>query len=275
MQNLTIITLFLSLVSCVNASTARDKIDRHPSQHMSTIKPNVLKDFTSDGCSSPSPYIKYPFQDSYELCCVAHDIHYWKGGTYQQRKKADEELRICVEEQGHENTAHLVYLGVRIGGNDSLPTPWRWGYGWERDRGEHPHNSDELELIAKQTESIPLDLREIRPVKPRTPIVIPTSITGDHCKDTVVNYLETKLRMTVSTFSPADLFKPLLPHINHGPGKRTLAVYTKECAQGPIRFTFAVPSRRACNVNSASSLEALLIHMENVELPLGCVPLTE
>ncbi len=25
---------------------------------------------------------------------------------------------------------NIMYIGVRIGGSPWLPTPWRWGYGW-------------------------------------------------------------------------------------------------------------------------------------------------
>lgn len=25
----------------------------------------------------------------------------------------------------------IMYLGIRIGGSPWLPTPWRWGYGWD------------------------------------------------------------------------------------------------------------------------------------------------
>jgi hypothetical protein len=35
----------------------------------------------------------------------------------------------------------LFYAGVRLGGAPWLPTPWRWGYGWE----DWPHDYESLE----------------------------------------------------------------------------------------------------------------------------------
>ncbi len=79
-------------------------------------------DFESDGCSL--------FPDgNYRDCCVEHDKLYYFGGTKQERKAADRQLRACVRAKGHRFLAPIMYLGVRIGGVGWLPTPFRWGFG--------------------------------------------------------------------------------------------------------------------------------------------------
>lgn len=83
--------------------------------------PNIFK---SDGCSC------WP-DGSWVECCVRHDLVYWMGGTSEERKAADRELTRCVSERGHPAVAQLMYIGVRVGGVWWLPTPFRWGFGWE------------------------------------------------------------------------------------------------------------------------------------------------
>ena len=79
-------------------------------------------DFKSDGCSL--------FPDcNYRDCCIEHDRLYYFGGTKEERKAADRQLRACVRAKGHRYLAPLMYLGVRIGGVAWLPTPFRWGFG--------------------------------------------------------------------------------------------------------------------------------------------------
>lgn len=81
--------------------------------------------FVSDGCSC------WPDGDWVE-CCVRHDLAYWVGGTREQRKAADLDLKHCVaEERGHPFMGYAMYLGVRPGGVWWLPTPFRWGFGWD------------------------------------------------------------------------------------------------------------------------------------------------
>jgi hypothetical protein len=53
------------------------------------------------------------------------------GGTREQRERADLELRECVAEKGHPVVAWMMYHGVRAGGVWWLPTPFRWGFGWD------------------------------------------------------------------------------------------------------------------------------------------------
>lgn len=79
--------------------------------------------FTTDGCS------RWP-DGGYVTCCIVHDIAYWCGGSADDRREADESLRSCLSEKTAA-LGYLVYSGVRVGGMPWLPTPWRWGYGWD------------------------------------------------------------------------------------------------------------------------------------------------
>jgi hypothetical protein len=79
--------------------------------------------FTSDGCS-------LWFDGDWVECCVLHDLAYWRGGTSEERQKADRALEQCVAARGHIATAGIMYAGVRVGGAWWLPTCFRWGYGW-------------------------------------------------------------------------------------------------------------------------------------------------
>jgi len=107
----------------------------------STIKP-----FTSDGCSSfPDGTLQQ--RDLWLQCCTAHDVAYWKGGTYNERRVADEELRMCVKEVGEPEVALLMLAGVRVGGSPIWPTSFRWGYGWSYPKWYGELTEQELKQI--------------------------------------------------------------------------------------------------------------------------------
>jgi hypothetical protein len=89
--------------------------------------------FTTDGCSRAP-------DDGWVECCIVHDIPYWCGGSEADRVAADEFLQQCVNKQNGFFSS-LFYTGVRLGGSPWLPTPWRWGYGWE----VWPHDYEPLE----------------------------------------------------------------------------------------------------------------------------------
>ncbi len=95
---------------------------------------NYPEGFTTDGCSGGMSLIwrkvlrRVP---PWEGCCVKHDLAYWRGGFWMDRKQADLELMMCVKRAGHPIWAILIYIGVRLGGTPIWPFPWRWGYGWD------------------------------------------------------------------------------------------------------------------------------------------------
>jgi hypothetical protein len=102
-----------------------------------------LKPFTTDGCSQFPDRLEALGKD-WCLCCVAHDRAYWRGGTEEDRLKADQALRTCVRTASdNAELAAQMYAGVRIGGTAYLPTPFRWGYGWPYGRFYKPLQPDE------------------------------------------------------------------------------------------------------------------------------------
>lgn len=81
-----------------------------------------------DGCTLVPDF---DFKD----CCNSHDIAYWLGGTPERREHADKVFYRCIRDVKPSFIATLYYYGVRIGGTPYLPTPWRWGFGWEFGHG--------------------------------------------------------------------------------------------------------------------------------------------
>lgn len=84
---------------------------------------NPPRPFKTDGCSMSPDF-------NFGCCCVEHDLVYWKGGTVEERRKADKELKRCIAEKGHPSLAGFYYYGVRLGGSPYIPACWRWGFGW-------------------------------------------------------------------------------------------------------------------------------------------------
>ena len=96
---------------------------------------DTLREFSSDGCSL-FPDGDFSNRKLWCECCLDHDIAYWRGGTAEQRLKADEELRTCVRRKtGNDVLADMMFAGVRLGGGPIFPNWYRWGYGWNYGRG--------------------------------------------------------------------------------------------------------------------------------------------
>lgn len=111
-----------------------------------------LKPFTTDGCSA-FPDGTFNQQSLWVECCIQHDIAYWKGGTYEERLKADKKLEACVTDIGQPGIASIMLNGVRAGGSPYFPTSYRWGYGWPYLRGYKafsPQDKQQVRLRLKQ-----------------------------------------------------------------------------------------------------------------------------
>jgi len=80
----------------------------------------MIKPFSTDGCSL-FPDGSLTNKTLWQACCIEHDKAYWQGGTYEERKAADEALEKCV---GQPEIATLMLNGVRIGGSPYWPTPF-------------------------------------------------------------------------------------------------------------------------------------------------------
>ncbi len=108
----------------------------------------TLRPFTTDGCSD-FPDGTQEHKDLWLKCCIAHDQKYWMGGTYEERLKADLELRTCVQSVGEPAIASVMLAGVRVGGSPFWPTRFRWGYGWPYTRGYRALTPEEREQARK------------------------------------------------------------------------------------------------------------------------------
>ncbi|MDH5408943.1 MAG: FAD-binding oxidoreductase [Gammaproteobacteria bacterium] len=113
------------------------------------VSADTLSSFSTDGCSSfPEGTIKH--QSLWADCCLRHDLAYWKGGTYEERKTADDELAACVTKVGEPEIAKLMLAGVRVGGSPYFPTTFRWGYGWSYPRTYQPLSKDEKQQVREK-----------------------------------------------------------------------------------------------------------------------------
>lgn len=144
--------LALLLAFCANAVCAADS----------------LRPFASDGCSL-FPDGKTDDRNLWRQCCIEHDRAYWLGGTYQERRAADDELRRCVAGLDEKLIAELMRTGVRVGGSPWWPTPFRWGYGWPYGRGYQPVSEAEKRLGVKLMGS-PLTTSPTRPAHWAQPV---------------------------------------------------------------------------------------------------------
>lgn len=105
---------------------------------------NPPRPFRSDECSGGMSRIwrrltgrALPWADA----CIEHDRAYWRGGTAEERREADRWLMAEVAVSGHPVWAFLMWCAVRIGGVPWLPTPWRWGFGFNYMPGRRGYRS--------------------------------------------------------------------------------------------------------------------------------------
>lgn len=123
-------TKIVDVVFPVKTETITD----YPTAMPDHKSPNYPAAFQTDGCSGGMSWAWRKFIHGlppWENCCVKHDLAYWRGGFWKDRKEADRKLAACVRRHGHPVWATLMYIGVRLGGSPFWPLPWRWGYGWK------------------------------------------------------------------------------------------------------------------------------------------------
>ncbi|HUP91784.1 MAG TPA: hypothetical protein VM074_06010 [Solimonas sp.] len=115
-----------------------------------------LKPFHSDGCTLfPDGGLA---RDSAQWCecCYAHDLVYWRGGTADERRVADQKLRECITARADSPAlGTLMEAGVRVGGHPVFPMWYRWGFGWDYGRGYAPLTEPEQALVRTRLGEIP------------------------------------------------------------------------------------------------------------------------
>ena len=134
MKTLSTLLLLLNLSSCALLSPNPNR------KSLSSEATLELKPFTTDYCSDfPNGTLSKP--NLWADCCFSHDLHYWIGGTEQERQDSDLELKACVKRTGASFDSFLMYMGVRVGGKPGEAS-YSWGYGWtiKRDYLQVPKN---------------------------------------------------------------------------------------------------------------------------------------
>jgi hypothetical protein len=109
-----------------------------------------LQDFSTDGCSHfPDGTLSNP--KLWCACCITHDKAYWQGGTFQQKRKADKQLRQCIlQKTNNKLLADTMFAGVTVGGLPIFPMWYRWGYGWQYGRGFKKLNQYEQHQVGNK-----------------------------------------------------------------------------------------------------------------------------
>ncbi|MCB0348096.1 MAG: hypothetical protein KDD37_04635 [Bdellovibrionales bacterium] len=98
--------------------------------------PKIAQPFKTDGCTA-SP------DGTWVHCCVEHDITYWMGGTFEDRKAADRRLYSCMNLSGGNDSSQAYYNAVRIFGVHL------WAKAWPK-RDPNSLSRDELEDIQNE-----------------------------------------------------------------------------------------------------------------------------
>jgi hypothetical protein len=108
----------------------------------------AIQPFSTDGCSA-FPDGTTADRQRWQACCIAHDLAYWAGGSYDDRLAVDEAMAECVADVGEPAIAKLMLAGVRAGGSPYFPTTYRWGYGWPYVRGYKALNDAEKAAVMR------------------------------------------------------------------------------------------------------------------------------
>lgn len=120
------------------------------------VDSKVINPFTTDLCT-------FYKEGSWSHCCLKHDLYFWAGGTKDERKDVDLELKECVKQAGGKVNADIIYLGVKLGSLSPLKIKGKqWGNAWSRKVRNTPLNSqDILQLEESLIENSEIDVHEI------------------------------------------------------------------------------------------------------------------
>lgn len=116
----------------------------------------TLKEFETDGCTL---FIEGPTSkpDLWAHCCFEHDLRYWFGGTEEDKKHSDRELKACVKEVAGNFWANIIYSGVRVGHLSPVKFKYVWSWGWEPKRDKSTLSDLEIDYVIKKLFELDLD----------------------------------------------------------------------------------------------------------------------
>lgn len=116
-------------------------------ESISLIGDNKIRPFHSDLCTGiregpkSNPWL-------WAHCCIEHDLFYWAGGSAEYRKKADQNLKLCIADRGHPRFAKIVYSSVRLGRYSPFYVrDQHWGNAWSKRRNYRLISAEDIRLI--------------------------------------------------------------------------------------------------------------------------------
>lgn len=111
----------------------------------------IIRPFTSDGCSMALDSFPGTSHEPWISCCVVHDTQYWIGGTKEQKIRADEDLKACMQNKGGatQRLGRIYEVFVNRFGSGRSSTTFRWGYGWNYKRPYAALTPEETQQASK------------------------------------------------------------------------------------------------------------------------------
>lgn len=216
---------------------------------------NRLKPFVSDGCPRILGNISYPQEDQWKLCCVEHDKAYWKGGSLDERQKADSDLHSCITSRGAPEAARLIYYSVRSAQKNASS----WGYGWILPRNTAPHSAPEIAEVQKVEQVVPNDLSRVPTSLKTDKSQKKESLTGNRCIDASLVLLQRDLNKTVTPTQVYYESKNLVIGFED-----TVKISSRECPL-PYVFRFHLKSKKDCDAKRTTPAQ-----LETFEIPQQC-----
>lgn len=259
---LTYVVLLLSS-SCTTLTPGASRFPANASIDISMIQ-NKLQPFTTDGCSKFSNGIAYPKEDKWGLCCVQHDISYWKGGTSDDRFQADQRLQNCIIEVGEPNIARLVYWGVRASGTEGSSTNRQWGYGWVLNRGYAPFSVQEKTQVETLEKQIPTELSKVPISDPSKAPKDKETLTGNYCIDSSIMFIQKNLSRQMTPLMAHEQQKDVPGGIEY-----TVSIMTKECHK-PYAFTYVLTQKDSCTRKLTEQRYRLEVNLKDIDYPEEC-----
>jgi hypothetical protein len=191
---------------------------------------DVIRPFVSDGCTT-FPDGLPGRSELWQHCCVAHDLAYWKGGTRDERRRADRTLGSCVNAASRNPViGSLMRFFVRVGGGPEREGGSRWGYGWTHVRGYAQLTAEEQARI--EATGTP-DLAVQRHSLSSHALPIPSE-TGDYCVDAAVSLLrevDPRAELLSTDGAHANGVVTMRTNVCRNPVQVHLAVDTHSCRE--------------------------------------------
>jgi hypothetical protein len=117
----------------------------------------VFKNFETDFCTMFKEGTNEE-PNLWKHCCIKHDLAYWVAGSKNDMKRADSEIKNCVEKSGKPFIAKLMYSGIKLGHFSPIKNKYKWGWAHDENRKTYQ------ELSVQEIEEISLRILEVEGV---------------------------------------------------------------------------------------------------------------